>query len=923
MMKNFLVLLLSLAIYTFSYAQTPCENASGVIVASGYSTTNDGYYQQCAGGEITFSCENIVLPNDGTAAAIDWYVNGSLQPSQPNQSLTLSYDNPKLLEISAEVISSESCFLVLELDMPVAFLSYPEPLFNDISTACLNEGGTPVEVGNISTIVQPTTVHPFGGGYLPDGSGLFHIEEFTVDGATQEYINDCNDIEYVMLNMEHSYAGDLTIRLTCPNGNSVNILQYPSGLGSSYLGEPIDDNPIDNLQPGIGYDYFWSMSADSSMFNALQSPSWLGGSIPSGYYLPTESFCALVGCPINGVWSITIIDNLGGDNGYLFHGNISLGLGTVAIPPYDYTESSFNQYAWSSDEFIITNEGVIQANVQPGDENIGTLSYTYTNPAGCSGTASTMLEFIENPISVSVSDDFIFNSNQANIITANIVTLGNDSLSIEYGWTPASAVIDATQFYTEVLPVSEDTWIAFTANMVGYYGCTAVDSLLVSVPDNAVMLTVFHDANENGIYDEGENTIPFFPVDGDVLGTLYTSSQGTILTSFDDATTFEINVDASDWELTTPSYIEVDETQWTGYVLNYYFGVKPTANLNVEVEVALSGITPLCNSTSWAQASIFNTGNYYPGGQVVITLDPLYTFTSSNPEPSSIAGNVLTYQVGSLFYHEQFAVSLVLQNPTETSFGQITTHTIQGFYTISEGSLSEVQDTDTAELTIICAYDPNNKLTHTGAGEANLIEPNTDLEYTINFQNIGNAPATTVILTDEISDLLDIASLQPIAWSHDFVLNVDGDIATFVFEDIQLLGVEQNEAKSHGFVRFKIKQQPNLAPATVIENIAEIVFDNNEAIITNTAVNTIITPTNIAELEKNMLSVFPNPASDVIYWNNANYRLVKVISALGKTVVSKPTIQNSFNLSSLPSGIYLLQFESSTGKVVRKEVIKQ
>ncbi len=917
-MKNFLVLLLSLAVYTFGYAQTPCENASGVIAASGYSTTNDGYYQQCVGGEISFSCENVVLPNGGTVAAVDWYVNGNLQPSQPNQILTISYDNAKLLEISAEVMSSESCFLVLELDMPVAFLAYPEPQFGDASTAC-HGGEVALEVIGLSTLVESVTFFPFYPSSLPDQPADTYNLDLMVTASPQQYISNCDDIEYVLLKMEHSYAGDLSIELTCPNGNSVFLLQYPNDLGGSYFGEAIDE-PVSGPPsiPGVGYDYFWSMDANG-MLESVGS----GNSIPSDTYLPAESFCNLIGCPINGTWTLSITDNMWGDDGIVFFGGISFNAGSYNGEAYDYSTSSSNQYTWTSEEFNFTGTEFTQANVHSNNNTEGIVNYTYTNPAGCTGTANKALEFIDLPIELVLSEGFIYDGSQDNTVSAEIITSGTQTFDVARSWHPADAVLNSSALSTEVMPITENTWITFTAHIPEYLGCSVSDSVLVSLPTNAVMLTVFHDANENGVYDEGENPIPQFPIDADVLGTVYTSANGKILTSLDEATTFEINVDASNWELTTPSYIEVDETQWTGYVLNYYFGVKPTANLNVDVEVALSGITPLCNSTSYAQASIFNTGNYYPGGQVVITLDPLYTFTSSNPEPLSVAGNVLTYQVGSLFYHEQFAVSLVLQNPTETSFGQITTHAIQGFYTISEGNLSEIQDTDTAELTIICAYDPNNKLTHTGTGEENLIEPNTDLEYTINFQNIGNAPATKVTLTDEISDLLDIASLQPIAWSHDFVLSVDGNVTTFVFEDIQLLGVEQNAAESHGFVRFKIKQQPNLAPATVIENVAEIVFDNNEAIITNTAVNTIITPTNIAELEKNMLSVFPNPASDVVYWNNANYRLVRVINSFGKTIVCKPTIQSSFNLSSLPSGIYLLQFESSNGEVVRKEVIKK
>lgn len=923
-MKKPLSLLVLLIACIQLMAQVPCQNATGTIVASGYSTTNDGYYQQCVGGDITFSCEGIVLPNGGTVSSIDWYINGDLQASQPSPSLTLSYDDALLVEISADVVSSEGCFLSLQLDMPVAFLSYPEPQLGDASTVCLDENGVLVNVGNISTSVDPITVYPTEGGFLPDGAGFSFEFEFYVSGISQEFITNCNDIESVMLNMEHSYAGDLNIALTCPDGTSVNLVQFGTGLFGTFLGEPVDDNGFDNLEPGIGYDYFWSTSGTATMGETVQSGLSPGNTFPSGYYLPDDSFCNLIGCPINGTWTVTITDNFGADNGYLFYGDISFNAGTSNLLPYDYTESAFNQYTWSSEEFIITDEEMLQANIQSNEGNVGTFSYSYTNPAGCTGTAVNELEFIELPFAVTLTDDFMFDSGDNNVVTAQIDTIGNPTFVMSYNWSPAEAVVNASALSTEVLPITEDTYFTFYANIPDYLGCSFMDSVLVSLPNNGVMLTVFHDANENGIYDEGENPIPYFPIDADILGTVYTSANGNILTTLDAATTFEINVDASNWELTTPSFIEVSEEDWEGYVINYYFGVKPTANINVDVEVALSGITPLCNSNSYAQASIFNNGNYYPGGQVVITLDPLYTFVSSNPAPTSMVGNVITYQVEPLTFNEQYAVTMQLQNPDETSFSEVTNHLIEGYYTISEGVMSEVQDADSLQTTIICSYDPNNKLTHTGTGEENFIDPNTDLEYTINFQNIGNAPAATVTLTDEISDLLDITSLQPIAWSHDFVLSVNGNIATFLFEDIQLLGVEQNEAESHGFVRFKIKQQPNLAPATVIENIAEIVFDNNDAIITNTAINTIITPIGIGELEQHKLNVFPNPTADVVSWNNTDYRLVKVVNALGMTIVNRSNSnQNTYNVSALPAGIYLLQFENSKGEMVRKQLVKR
>ena len=35
-------------------------------------------------------------------------------------------------------------------------------------------------------------------------------------------------------------------------------------------------------------------------------------------YTPEGDLCDLVGCPLNGTWTISILDNLAIDNGYIF-----------------------------------------------------------------------------------------------------------------------------------------------------------------------------------------------------------------------------------------------------------------------------------------------------------------------------------------------------------------------------------------------------------------------------------------------------------------------------------------------------------------------------------------------------------------------------------------------------------------------------
>ncbi len=244
-----------------------------------------------------------------------------------------------------------------------------------------------------------------------------------------------------------------------------------------------------------------------------------------------------------------------------------------------------------------------------------------------------------------------------------------------------------------------DTTI-FNADIPNFTNCSTSDSLLLFLPDNSVILTVFHDENENGIFDSGENAIPYFPINADVLGTLYTNSQGTVFSTLDEATSFEISIDESQWSLTTPSLVTVDESGWSGVAMMYYFGITPTNNLITDVEVSLDGINDACNMNSNAYAICFNEGNYYPGGEMVVHLDPLYTVVSTNPEPISISGNDLTFEVPPLFFQEDFFAVIEIQNPDEAAFGQSVINTVEGYYTVSEGVLSEMIDNDSLNLIV-------------------------------------------------------------------------------------------------------------------------------------------------------------------------------------------------------------------------------
>ncbi len=69
-------------------------------------------------------------------------------------------------------------------------------------------------------------------------------------------INNASDLLEVFMNIEHSYTGDLDIILTSPDGTTVRLFEQAGG--GAYFGEPIF--PDVTLDPGIGYDYFFTES---------------------------------------------------------------------------------------------------------------------------------------------------------------------------------------------------------------------------------------------------------------------------------------------------------------------------------------------------------------------------------------------------------------------------------------------------------------------------------------------------------------------------------------------------------------------------------------------------------------------------------------------------------------------------------------
>ncbi|MBK7937879.1 MAG: hypothetical protein IPJ82_12655 [Lewinellaceae bacterium] len=188
------------------------------------------------------------------------------------------------------------------------------------------------------------------------------------------------------------------------------------------------------------------------------------------------------------------------------------------------------------------------------------------------------------------------------------------------------------------------------------------------------------------------------------------------------------------------------------------------------------------------------------------------------------------------------------------------------WYNVNSGIPSQ----DVACKDITGSFDPNDKQGFPlGYGTEHLVEPNTDIEYLIRFQNTGTAAAHKVVIRDTLSALLDPASIRMGPVSHPYTWSLEGQgFLTVTFADINLPDSNANELASHGFVSFNISQKPGLPDLTVIRNEASIYFDFNAAVLTNETVHRIgrdfieIVPVLEPEAPVWAVHIAPNPVAE-------------------------------------------------------------
>lgn len=238
-------------------------------------------------------------------------------------------------------------------------------LFPTPDTVCIGDqtvlyGGFDITDTTQYGFTIPPAVFTIGGAvaqatYLPDGNGQSYTTDIAITGFDpfQTLTPTCN-VDKICLEIEHSYVGDLIATITCPNGSTATLFDgnNVSPL-NTFLGEAYDDDASSVI--GIGYTYCFTDNGTSTFANAphttLTAPpaTFAGETVTPGQYIPQNLFSTtLAGCPLNGIWTITITDDQGSDDGWIFNWSL-------AFAACNYGDSlQYQNYAVSG-EYINVN----------------------------------------------------------------------------------------------------------------------------------------------------------------------------------------------------------------------------------------------------------------------------------------------------------------------------------------------------------------------------------------------------------------------------------------------------------------------------------------------------------------------------------------------------------------------------------------
>ncbi|MEM6318018.1 MAG: proprotein convertase P-domain-containing protein [Bacteroidota bacterium] len=320
------------------------------------------------------------------------------------------YDRPGGYRVTLTITDAFGCTNSNFAFQRVRVAAKPTFQIGDLPTiACIGDsiqlsGGTKSDTSNSTVEVLTQEGSFLFDGFrsdslaLPDGNGASYETSIRfTDFRAGQTLTNINDLEAICVNMEHSWLHDMEISITCPSGKTV-LLQSQQIINKEvYLGIPVDNDGI-NPKSGIGGNYCWSPTSNKGTITEFSEADNSGNSsdtyvLPSGKYASFEDLEALLGCPLNGDWTITVTDLWEQDNGWIF--SWSIDINPDLYPEVEMFEPQIIDFQWQNNPDIVSYSPEV---VIARPTKAGTTNYVFeaTDNYGCRQDTAIQITVLPN-----------------------------------------------------------------------------------------------------------------------------------------------------------------------------------------------------------------------------------------------------------------------------------------------------------------------------------------------------------------------------------------------------------------------------------------------------------------------------------------------------------------------------------------------
>lgn len=477
--------------------------------------------------------------------------------------------------------------------------------------------------------------------------------------------------------------------------------------------------------------------------------------------------------------------------------------------------------------------------------------------------------------------------------------------------------------------VTEDATITGFDSASTLISNSAITTTPLGITD-AIKMNAFIDFNSNNIQDAGEPNFTngefHYDLNGDGNIRNISDSSGMF-------TIYETNP-ANLYNLSytvNPAFVGVYNPLSVVYsAINVATGSGVTTYNFPIVEIPFSDLSITLSALRGPVPgfSYSNIIRYENKGTSTITSGVLTFNHGSNVSIDLVIGatpitNGFTLPFTNLLSHEvryQYVTVLTPVIPT-VSLGDLVINSTS--INIPTGDIYPLDNSATLTQDIRGAYDPNDKMEAHGEKIIHSTFSSSDyLTYTIRFENTGTGNAINIKVDDVLDPQLDATSVRMIDANAPYILERIGNNLSWKFNGINLLpSVSGSSPIGKGYITFLVKPNSGYIVGDIIPNTANIYFDFNPPIVTNTFQTEFVSTLAINKFNHSTVQIFPNPSSTILNIQSQAIILSTEINDFNGRIVQKNPQNNKqvlLNIENLKSGMYLLKVNTDKGSTVEK-----